>query len=208
MKTTDEKKAFLKGLEDLTKKRSNERQKSYLDQKVAPDKSVNLAKGSLDKDVMTAKSSASADVTPERVNVEKMDKIDTVGQKQPLISGDDFVKKQQMLEKQRLMTKFKKAAESGDHQMMELLKDKARKFAKVASKGLKTVPVLGSLAALATAEDAAAAVPILDSAESVGMSAEDENRFLAETQGRMDYQDSPARQDRLDALAKLLKSKQ
>lgn len=206
MKTTDEKKAFLQGLENLTKKRSDERQKSYLDQKSSQDKSTNLAKGSLDKDTLSVKSSANPDITPEKIRVGKMDKIDTMGEKVPLITGDDFVKKQQMLEKQRLMQKFKKAAEAGDQKMMDALKDKARVFSKAASKGLKSIPVLGSLAALATAEDASAAIPLLDTADSVGMSPEDENQLIAETQGRMDYQDSQAKQDRLAALAKLLKS--
>ncbi len=206
MKTTDEKKAFLQGLENLTKKRTDERQRGYLDKKSSIDKSSNLAKGDLDKDVMKVKGSGVPDMTPEKIKVGKMDKIDTMGEKVPVISGDEFVNKQRSLEKQRMLEKFKKAAESGDTKMMNSLREKAGLFMKAGSKGLKALPIIGTLASLAGASDASAAIPLLDTADSVGMSPEDENQLIAETQGRMDYQDSPAKRDRIAALAKLLKS--
>ena len=169
----------------LFQKRAEGRQDDYIKQKAAPDMSQNLAKGSLDEDVLKVKS------TPPPKGLS--DKI-------PVLSGEEFKMKGD------LHATMKDAIKRGDKSTISKLQDIARKLGKGASKGLKSVPILGSLAALATAEDASAAIPLLDTADSVGMSPEDENQFLAETQGRMDYQDSPAKQDRLAALAKLLKS--
>jgi hypothetical protein len=56
------------------------------------------------------------------------------------------------------------------------------------------------------AEDASAAVPILDSADSAGMSPEDENTMMAEIQAKKDYGNSPAAADRMAALEKLKKN--
>lgn len=81
----------------------------------------------------------------------------------------------------------------------------SRKGIKALSKGVKGIPVIGALASLAMAEDASAAVPVLDSAESAGMSPEAENQMMAEIQARKDYGKSQARMDALANLAKLRK---
>ena len=70
--------------------------------------------------------------------------------------------------------------------------DSLRRGIKPLSKGLKMLPIVGSLAGLMGAEDASAAVPILDSADSAGMSPEDENTMMAEIQAKKDYGNSPA----------------
>jgi len=88
------------------------------------------------------------------------------------------------------------------------LKEQFKKMNKGLKKGLRSVPVLGSLAALATAEDASAAVPILGEAEAAGMSPEAENMMIAESDAMKAYDQSQARRDRLAALANLLKSGQ
>mgnify|MGYP003660449669 CR=1 FL=1 len=79
------------------------------------------------------------------------------------------------------------------------------------TKGLKSLPVIGSLAALATSGDASAAIPGLDSAESAGMSGEAENKMMAEIKAKKDYGNSQASADskkaKVAALAKLSKSK-
>lgn len=84
--------------------------------------------------------------------------------------------------------------------------DSLRRGIKPLSKGLKMLPIVGSLAGLMGAEDASAAVPMLDSADSAGMSPEDENTMMAEIQARKDYGNSPAAADRMAALEKLKKN--
>jgi cell division protein FtsL len=81
----------------------------------------------------------------------------------------------------------------------------SRRGIKSLSKGLKSIPVIGALASLMSAEDASAAVPILDSADAAGMSSQDENVMMGEIQAQKDYGKSQAHQDRLAALAKLAK---
>lgn len=79
------------------------------------------------------------------------------------------------------------------------------------TKGLKSIPIIGTLAALAGSEDASAAIPILDSADSAGMSGADENQMMAEIQGRKDYEGSQAAEDakrnKLAVLSKLAELK-
>ena len=174
-----------------------------------PDRSMNLAKGSLDKDVLKASGgSMSADVSEPIVKLKSgTDKIDTK-QIQSITPTEEFAEKAKLRSlKGDLKSSFKAAAEAGDHQMMGKLRQIASKFGKT---GLKSIPLIGGVAAAALggAEDASAAIPILDSADSVGMSAADENVMLAETEGRMNYEDSQAKKDRLVALAKLAKSQQ
>ena len=71
-------------------------------------------------------------------------------------------------------------------------------------KGLKTVPAIGSMiggySALQSG-DAAAAIPGLDSAESAGMSAEDEKIMLAEDQALRNYINSPASQQKEQGMS-------
>ena len=161
----------------------------------------NLAKGDLDKDILFVKSDTSGDITPEKRKIAgKPNGIKAAAERVPVISGKEFEVKS------NLRATMRDAVKRGDTSTMAKLRQIASKLGKGASKGLKSVPILGALASLATAEDASAAIPLLDTAEGVGMSPEDENQFLTETQGRMDYQDSPAKRDRLAALAKLLKS--
>lgn len=70
--------------------------------------------------------------------------------------------------------------------------------------GMLAAPLLGLGTALSSG-DATAAVPILGSVEGAGMSSQDEDQMIAETQGRMDYKKSQAAKDRAAALAKLSK---
>jgi hypothetical protein len=73
-------------------------------------------------------------------------------------------------------------------------------------KALKSVPVLGGLAAASMSEDASAAIPFLGDAENAGMSAEDENAMLNEYNARRDYDNSQASKDaRKAALMKIMK---
>ena len=79
--------------------------------------------------------------------------------------------------------------------------------AKAASKGLGkkllgAIPIVGALASAAMSEDASAAIPLLDEAESVGMSAADENQMLNDYNARRNYDKSQARKDALEALLK------
>ena len=84
--------------------------------------------------------------------------------------------------------------------------DSLRRGIKPLAKGLKMLPIVGALGGLLGAENASAAVPILDSADSAGMSAEDENTMMAEIQAKKDYSNSPAAADRIAALEKLKKN--
>jgi hypothetical protein len=80
-----------------------------------------------------------------------------------------------------------------------------RQMMKAGRRGLKSVPVLGSLVGLAGAEDASAALPILGDAESAGQSKEADLDFLGSARGMQDYNQSQARQDKLRRLAELKK---
>ena len=195
MKTTDKKKAFIEGLKTVSEKRSDERQLGELQRRAAPDASQNLAKGSLDKDALTVKGDMkSADVSNNM--------------KQATMSGDDHVKKiADIRMKNKLRSSFKAAAESGDKSMMDQLRKVAGNLKKGASGGLKAIPVVGALGALMGADDASAAIPGLDTADSAGMSAGAENQMLAEYDATKDYNNSQAKKDRLAALAKLAKSR-
>ena len=101
------------------------------------------------------------------------DNIDTK-QIQKQISGDDFVKK--------------------------IANARAAKAA--GKKLLGAIPVVGALASAAMSEDASAAIPLLDEADSVGMSAQEENAMLNEYNARRDYDMSQARQDALKAISR------
>lgn len=61
---------------------------------------------------------------------------------------------------------------------------------------------LGAVGALASG-DASAAIPVLDQAENAGESPEEEAQMLAEHNARVNYDNSPARQARLEVLKKL-----
>jgi hypothetical protein len=90
---------------------------------------------------------------------------------------------------------------------MDQLKQAAMKMKKGASGGLKAIPVVGALGALMGAEDASAAIPGLDTADSAGMSASDENQMLAEYNAKQNYKNSQASRDRMKALKKLKEKK-
>jgi hypothetical protein len=177
-----DRKIKLQAMRNLREKRKEDKVLN----RVQPDLSQNLAKGDLDKEVLTVKGGT--------------DKISTLGEKQPLISGDEFAAKQREIEKQRMIRQYKKAIEMGDTKGMESLKRKAMQFAGKAAKGL---PVVGAIAAGLGSEDASAAVPVLGDAESAGMSPQDENMMMAEIQAQKDYGQSQAAQDKMEALKKL-----
>ena len=208
MKTTDEKKAFLEAVKNLRDQRVDNRQADYFANKAGPDKSQNLAKGSLDNEVNRVKASPKVDdLTPERTVIGKTDRINTAPVPEKLNTGKEFRSKIDDLQmKNRLKATFKDAAKRGDASMMNKLKKIASKM-KTGAKAIPGVGALAAIAGLAGAEDASAAIPILDSADSVGMSPQDENQMIAETQAKINYGNSPAAQDRLLALAKLAKSR-
>ena len=186
MKTTDEKKAFIEGLKRVTEKRADDRQLGELKKRAVPDMSMNLAKGDLDRDTLKVKQmNPSSDVSNNT--------------KQSVLSGDDFEMKN------KLRATFKQAAQAGDKSTMDKLRKIAMGLKKGASSGLKAIPVVGALGALMGAEDASAAIPGLDTADSAGMSAEAENQMLAEYNAKKNYQNSQAKQDKMKALAKLAK---
>jgi hypothetical protein len=221
-----DKKIRLQALQNLRDKNLAKNRFSSSDMnKFDLERGKNLSKGQLDNDSFVAKGSKNPDITPSRTVVGKTDKINNIGDKQNLISGNDFVAKQKALEKERMLSRFKKAAESGDTNMMNALRERAkgislenkvpetslRKGLKPLTKGLKSIPIIGTLAALAGSEDASAAIPILDSADSAGMSGADENQMMAEIQGRKDYEGSQAAEDakrnKLAVLSKLAELK-
>ena len=204
MNDEEKKKNFLEALKTVSGDRANERQIRRIN---AQDKSVNLAQGTLDKDVLKASGgSVSADVSEpitklktgtENIDTKEIRNLSDIG---------EFEKRAKDLDlKQRLKSTFKQAADAGDEQTMDKLRQIAQRFGKASKTGLKSIPLVGGLASLAmNPEDASAAIPGLDQADSVGMSAQDENIMLAETDARMNYGESQASKDRKAALAKLL----
>ena len=162
-------------MSDLMQKRKEERIRKELERRAAGDKSVNLAKGALDKDTLKV---TNLNNTPDPNEIVYKDKIpNKINTRVPT-------------------TKVKSGSEWAEN------------IAKKLGRGAKMLPVVGALASLAmNPDDAAAAIPVLDSADDVGMSASDEDQMLAETDAKMNYEDSQAKRDRLEALAKLSKLK-
>jgi hypothetical protein len=72
----------------------------------------------------------------------------------------------------------------------------------IGKKVLGAVPLIGGIASALESGDASAAIPLLDEAESAGMSAEDEDMMLAEIQAKKNYANSPARMTKLKSLMK------
>ena len=185
--------------------------------------SRNYARDVLDKDVhKVSGSSINPDVTPsvnrvktgtDVIDTKEMGQIADVGEaaeQRALRSYKSDLKNtmKDAIERKdsRMIASLKQLAQSGDEGLMKAL----RNTGKIARTGLKQVPLIGGIAAAALggAEDASAAIPILDSADSVGMSPEQENQLIRERQAQTDYQNSQAKKDRLAALAKLMKSGQ
>jgi len=203
MKTTDEKKAFLQALENVSKRRKDQRKMANI---AAKDNSVNLAKGTLDKDILPVKSSGVEDLTQARTKVGTTDKLDLLGEKQNILNSAEHKKKLSDINMQRsLKLTAQKAAKEGDVDMLKKLKLLAGKMGKGATRGLKALPLVGGVVSALASGNASAAVPGLDSAESVGMSPQAEREFLSEIQARKDYEQSQAKKDKLAALAKLSK---
>ncbi len=202
----DETKTKMQALKNIVEQRRNEAQKSRIN---ASDRSMNLAKGDLDKDVFKVSGgSLSPDVSEPVTKIRTGTDVVDTKQIQKLSNSGDFEKRMKDLDlKQKLKSSFKAAAESGDDQMMDKLRKIASKMGTGARTGLKSVPLIGGVAAAALggAEDASAAIPVLDSADSVGMSSQDENQMISEIKAKNNYEKSQARKD---ALAKLAKSGQ
>lgn len=70
----------------------------------------------------------------------------------------------------------------------------------VGKKMLGALPLVGGIAQALDSGNASAAIPLLDEAEDVGMSAADENIMLAEDDAKKDYAKSPARMNKLKKL--------
>jgi hypothetical protein len=84
------------------------------------------------------------------------------------------------------------------------IKNKTEKVGNIAGKAVKGMPVLGAIAgglAALDSNDAAAAIPGLDSAESAGMSADDEKIMLAEEQAMRNYLNSEGSKSREAAMS-------
>lgn len=196
----DKKKKFLEALGNVVE--NNKAPQTF--GQVVPDlKSQNLAKGALDKDSFSVEGGKiGRDLTPARQKVSGGNPAINTKQVAKQTDISDFSKMQKDLDmKQNLKASFKAAADAGDNVRMDQLRQIAKKF----GSGLKVLPLVGSLAGLMGAEDASAAIPILDSAEGVGMSAADENAMIADTMARVNYDKSQAHRDRQAALAKLAK---
>ena len=169
------KKKMLEAMAKLKEEREFKRSSDEMARRAGPDKSKNIAKGSLDKDTLVARGGMSGkDMTPSKTVVGKTDNLTPDMSKQSIISGDDFLSKQREAEKSSLMRRFKKAADMGDKKTMEKLKDEAmgfaKKFKKIGKTGLKSIPLIGGLASLAMSENASASdvIPGLDMADSAG----------------------------------------
>jgi len=207
MQNEEKKKLMMQALQNLQDRKLDQRQSQKIGLSNPDLSSQNLAKGALDKDVLKVKGGdVGRDVTEGRTRISGgVPKIDTASiQKQTPI--DDFTSMQYDIKKNRLIKDFKKAADAGDKSAMEALKDAAMKLKMGARTGLKALPIIGGAASLLmNPEDASAAIPGLDSSESVGMSAADENQMIAERQAQVDYGQSPAAKDklRMELLAKL-----
>lgn len=63
------------------------------------------------------------------------------------------------------------------------------------------LPIVGGLAAAGISEDASAAIPVLDQAESVGMPVEEERQMFAERDAQVNYDNSQARRDALKKIS-------
>lgn len=167
-----------------------------------------VKRGDLDKDTFRVKGDpAMADVTEPRTRIRGAgtERIDTK-EIAPITGGDEFGQRQaQRSLKNDLKATFRAAAEAGDDETMNKLRRIAQRMAKGARTGVKALPLVGGLAAAIGSEDASAAVPILGSAEGVGMSSEAEDQFIAERQAQKDYGQSQAAKDRARALARLAK---
>jgi len=200
----EKKRKFLEALGNIVEKNKRDNMVGS----VVPDlKSKNISKGTLDKEILTAKGSdLGRDLTPSRTLVKGgTPHIDT---KQIAKKTDirDFTKRVSDLDlKHRLKSSFKAAAEAGDDELMHKLKKIAMKVGKGATTGLKVLPIVGAAAGLIGADDASAAIPGLDSSESVGMSSADENQMLAERQAQVDYIKSQAAKDKEERMKMLSK---
>lgn len=167
-----------------------------------------MRRGQLDEDTFRVKGDpAMADVTEPRTRVRGAgtERIDTK-EIAPITGGEDFAQRQAGRSlKGDLRATARAAADAGDIDTLKKLKKIAQKMAK----GARAVPglgaVVGGVGALMGSEDASAAIPGLDTAESVGMSPEAEDMFMAERQGQKDYGQSQAAKDRARALARLAK---
>lgn len=198
----EKKKKFLEALGNVVEK--NRSTQTY----TGPGSDINsrnLAKGTLDQDTLTVEGDKlGRDLTPEKQIVRGGNPVIDTNQVAKTTNINDHYKMRKDLDlKQKLKSSFKAAADAGDTVRMDQLRTIAKKFAP----GFKALPLVGSLAGLMGSEDASAGIPILDSAEGVGMSAKDENAMIADTMAKVNYDKSQAREDRLKALAKLVESR-
>ena len=165
----NKKQLFLDAMDNVVNKRKDKREKDYFSKKVMPDKSQNLAKGALDDDLLSVKSSGKADITPERIKVGKTDKLDLLGEKQDIIKADDHMKKVKDFQmKGRLKETMKGAIKRGDTDMISKLKMIGKGLSKGARTGLKAFPLIGGIMAAVSSGDASAAIPILGDADNLG----------------------------------------
>jgi hypothetical protein len=200
----DEKqKLFLEALSNRVEQDKRQRIEKYLAKK-DKDLSKNLAKGSLDKEKLKVKSSGVEDLTPERISVGKTEKIDKIGDVVPKTEIKDFSDKMKNLSlTQDLKATMKDAINRGDDDMINKLKAVGKKLSKGATKGLRAFPLIGGVLGAISSGDASAAVPGLGDVDSVGMSPEQEDMFLAEQKAKNNYMKSQAYKNRLNALKKL-----
>lgn len=126
------------------------------------------------KELIASKPEMVEDFQKPMVKDLKVEKIDKRGVVQPLTSGADFQAKIAAARKGAIKQAAGAAEDTLDYtQFKKQFADKARLAAKspAAKKLMGVVPVLGGLANALISGDASAAVPVLDSAESLGPAA-------------------------------------
>ncbi len=167
----NKRKMMLEAMQNVKDRKQDEKQQAFAKRgQIDLEKSKNLSKGTLDKPIHTVKGSAGPEIhTPQNQVVKGAAPVIERPVAQKMTSGNDFAKMQKDLDlKQKLKSSFKAASKAGDEEMMDKLRQIAMKLKKGASRGLKMLPIVGAAAGLLGADDASAAVPILDMAESTG----------------------------------------
>lgn len=148
MEDNERKKLLLQALANIKDSNMDKVQQEKFASSHSDTSSKNLAKGDIDKEVLRTKS-VSPSHNPDVIKTKTPEKIGSAADMQT---------------KLRLRETFKKAAKEGDVDMMKKLKIIASKM----GKGMKMLPIIGSVAALAGSQDASAAIPGLDAADPTG----------------------------------------
>lgn len=148
----------------LAEKRRKQREDLKLQNRLK-DNSQNLAKGSLDAEVHRVKGKIDVpNMNEEVARIKGSTKHLGSSDKLSQISGDSFRDKIERLRKNKTVD----AIGDGMDSVLDLAKSKKGILKKIASSGLKSIPLLGGAISLMGSSDASAAIPILDQAEPTG----------------------------------------